>query len=156
MSNPNAMDDQLSESSLTQLRIVLDKPRTVSFGITNQSTDFILKLVLANGVDEAHNPPPQGYQNNTGVTVVGTEVYPTQVRVTAIQPQINVLASRAKCSIHWKRNVSPYDEGDLNLGDLVAPAGKYLPTPSWTVIDRPRKDGNKELHLLNEPVELVL
>jgi hypothetical protein len=113
-----------------------DQPgRTQYFEIVNETTQFNLTLVLAEGYDESASIP-QGFEKDTGLTVTGTDVVPGTTQKGVIQPQINVQVTLAKCSLHWKRTVDPYDEGDLNLQDQTAPAGEFFIYVGWAVTEK--------------------
>jgi hypothetical protein len=113
--------------------------RTQYFEIVNETTQFILTLVLAEGYDESASIP-QGFEKDTGLTVTGTDVVPGTTQKGVIQPQINVQATLAKCSLHWKRTINPFDERDLNLQDQIAPAGKFFIYCGWAVTQKGARD----------------
>ena len=107
-------------------------PRTQEFLIRNDASDFLLTLVLAEGYDDTGSPPA-GYQTDTGLTVTGQNVAPGTTQSGLVQPSINVQANLAKCSLHWKRRLPPYDEGDLTLDDQRASLGKSWVRIGWGV-----------------------
>jgi len=129
MENLNLKNEKSASEALREL--TKDIQRTELFLIRNNSRDFELVLVLAQGYDEVFKP--EGYQIDTGLTVTGKNVMPGTTQTGLVQAGINVLSTHTKCSLHWKRRIAPFDEGDLNLEDHFAPAGKFFRRDGWSV-----------------------
>src|ERR1700722_7045186 len=136
----NLRDEKGGREALAQLLATPAPPRTEYFEIVNQTAQFNLTLVLAEGYDESGGVPPAGFERDTGVTVIGTDVVPGTTQRGVIQPQIDVQVTHAKCSLHWERTIDPFDEGDLTLQDQYAPAGEFFLYCGWRASQQAGRD----------------
>lgn len=117
--------DPLDVSNLAEaLATAKRKKRFTWFKWRNGTRTWTGELVLFTGFDERNNPPPEGYQKNTGLTVGGVNVRPGAQSRTEIQPQINVLAHRVKAAADLVR--SDGKRTTFTHRDAVAPPGKYF------------------------------
>lgn len=132
MDTHNLRDAASIEKTLAELSPEIQ--RTEQFSIRNDAPSFKIILALAEGYDESGEEPPAGYKTDTGLTVTGQNVMPGTTQSGFVQAHINVLATHAKCSVRWKRLVAPFDEGNLNLADRYAPAGKFFVRVGWAVV----------------------
>jgi hypothetical protein len=134
MSVGTLFDESKIDDAFKAVRALDQLYRIEYFKVNNTSQHFEIVLALSQGLDESNNTPA-GNQKDTGLTVSGQQVGPGNSAQGTVQPGINVMATHGKSSLHWRRTIAPYDEGNINGGDQYAPAGRYFRYCEWNLTE---------------------
>jgi hypothetical protein len=133
------------EHSSEQVRKLATVDRTQLFYFINNSTNYDVKIALAQGLAFSDVPPgiPSGYVERTGIIVIATEVAPGQRELGNVDASINCLATKATCSIIWRYRPTGYEDS-LDLADQIAPSGGYWVRQGWQIIEPSSRTANQK------------